>query len=74
MPCQIQLQVVLCFHNPVPVRLDGNLTFLLCHLSMLSSLVELWFMSEFRRSLLIHTGLLQPLLEFLPVELYLLTL
>lgn len=74
MPCQIQLQVVLCFRNPVPVRLDSNLTFLLCHVSMLSPLVELWFMSELRRSSLIHTVLLQPLLEFLLVELYLLTL
>lgn len=70
MPCQIQLQVVLHFHNPVPVKLDSSLTFLLCHLSMLSPLVELLFMSELRRLLLIYTGHLQSLL----VKLYLLTL
>lgn len=74
MSCQIQLQVVLHFHNPVPVRLESNLTFLLCHPSMLSPLVEFLFMSELRRSLLTHIGLLQPLLDFLLVELYLLTL
>lgn len=75
MPCQIQLQVVLYFHNPVPVRLDSNLTFLLCDLSVLSPLVTpCFFMSELRRSLHILTGHLQCLLDFVLVELYLLTL
>lgn len=70
MPCQIQLQVVLHFRNPVPVKLVSSLTFVLCHLFMLSPLVELLFMSQLRRLLLIYTGHLQSLL----VKLYLLTL
>lgn len=73
MLCLIQLQVVLHFHNPVPVRLDSSLMFLLCHLSMLSPLVELLYMSELRRSLLIYTAHLQPMLNFL-LEVYLQTL
>lgn len=43
MLCQIQLQVDLHYHNPVPVRLNSSLTFLLCHPFMLLPLVELLY-------------------------------
>lgn len=65
-PHQTQLQVDTDFPNPIPASLGSYSTYWLGHLLLLPSLVPSLFGQSFvRSSLLTHTGLLLPLLDFM---------